>query len=215
MNDMDKTRLRINRSLILQEVRIEHVRDFLYQEGIISEEDMDRCGNVTKTPRERIACLLDLLPRRGPEAYKAFCSGLQETYPWVVEKLNSTPIPETQTKTLSSTVLPNKEMNTGETSERQRIREPYTELNHTVIKIVTRSEALNKYKDVVRALGVPQPDIDQIEYANFRDLQEQFYQCLLKWQSREGRNATVVRLIEVLREEDYNSVADKLDGYID
>lgn len=116
MNDMDKTRLRLNRSLILQDVRVEDVQDFLYEKGVISEEDMDKCGNVTKTRREKIGCLLDLLPHRGPEAYEVFCSSLQETYPWIVEKLNSTPIQETQAKAMNSAVKP----------ERQRIRAPYT-----------------------------------------------------------------------------------------
>lgn len=85
----------------------------------------------------------------------------------------------------------------------------FTELNYTVTKIVTRSEALTNYKTVVRALGVPEVVIDQIEYANSKDLQEQFYQCLMKWQSREGSKATVHKLIQVLRDEDYNSVAGK------
>ncbi|XP_064598198.1 uncharacterized protein LOC135464648 [Liolophura sinensis] len=88
MVNLDKERLRVNRTFILSEVEFQDVRDLLFEKKILSEDDVQRCQCQT-TPKDRMVCLLDMLPKRGPKAFEVFCLSLKDSHPWVVEQLMS------------------------------------------------------------------------------------------------------------------------------
>ena len=76
-------------------------------------------------------------------------------------------------------------------------RQPATEDHFHCI----REEIGAKWKDVLRKLGLKEPEIENIcmnhkEYG----VEESFFQGLLKWKKRFGEEATTKKLCDVLRE---------------
>lgn len=67
--------LRKNRITIVNDLEPKDILGHLYQEGIISPDDMERV-KAEKTRLEQAEKLLDILPRRGPKAFTVFCDTL-------------------------------------------------------------------------------------------------------------------------------------------
>ena len=75
------------------------------------------------------------------------------------------------------------------------------------------SSAAKKWKHIARRLGVTDPVIDQLHHSCGSDLPEVFYQVIRKWQQTKGKHATYDALIEALRAEKLNEVADTVEKY--
>lgn len=60
--------------------------------------------------------------------------------------------------------------------------------------------ALTKWKTIVRHLGVGDTPIDRIAEENKQDPTEAFYQAILHWYNKEGKDATPQKLIDALEE---------------
>ncbi|KAM4665216.1 death domain-containing protein CRADD-like [Discoglossus pictus] len=58
---------------------------YLFQEGIITKDQLDVIDNQM-TSKDKSMKLLDILPTRGPNAFRVFLESLNE-FPWVKEKL--------------------------------------------------------------------------------------------------------------------------------
>lgn len=80
MQDSDRETLRKNRQELLKDLEAKRVASRLYSRGILSEEDKD-IVNAKSTATEQGECLLDLLPRKGPKAFRVFCDILHELSP--------------------------------------------------------------------------------------------------------------------------------------
>ena len=60
--------------------------------------------------------------------------------------------------------------------------------------------ALTKWKTIVRHLGVGDTQIKRIVAENQQDPTEAFYQAMLHWYNKEGKDATSQKLIDALEE---------------
>ena len=89
MEEEDKYRLRRNRCEIQDDLIVDDILDKLYSDMVIETDDMERVKSKT-TSREKVGCLLDLLPSRGPEAYSHFRTALLLNYDWLVKSLDNT-----------------------------------------------------------------------------------------------------------------------------
>lgn len=111
MDEKDKLRLRKNRVALIQDLKAEHILDILIQDGIINTDDVERIRSKT-TSRDRTGELLDIIPTRGPRAYRVFRQCLEKDYSWLGELLDSTDVNP-------------KLMRRGPNSEKVKISEPF------------------------------------------------------------------------------------------
>lgn len=75
--------------------------------------------------------------------------------------------------------------------------------------------ALTKWKTIVRQLGVGDTQINRIVAENQQDPAEAFYQAMLHWYNKEGKDATSQKLINALEETQLRKVIEdfKNGGY--
>ena len=93
MNKDDTVRIRANFKYLVDTLRIVDIQDYLFQLGVLDEDDMEELSIVTQTPRKAARKFLMMLPKKGQDAFKIFCDSLNEAkYGFVVEKLMSTDI---------------------------------------------------------------------------------------------------------------------------
>ena len=77
------------------------------------------------------------------------------------------------------------------------------------IKIIERKIG-KSWKSLARALDFEQTDIDAITFADPRDLKECIYSFFNQWKEKQGRNASVTRLINGLLKAELNAIADEV-----
>ncbi|XP_046570764.1 uncharacterized protein LOC124279010 [Haliotis rubra] len=81
--------LRKNWIFLKNKLEPEKVLDYLYQDGVFSEADRDTV--LSKAPRwERCDALLDILKKKGQDAYKTFCVALDKEQNFIKEHLDKT-----------------------------------------------------------------------------------------------------------------------------
>jgi len=80
MDDSDREILRKNRQGLLKDMEAKRVASRLYSRSIFSEDDKDEV-NSKPTAIEQGEHLLDILPKKGPKAFRAFCDVLHELSP--------------------------------------------------------------------------------------------------------------------------------------
>lgn len=89
MQEEDRKALRSNREALLKDLEAKRVASLLYSREIFSEEDKDSV-NAKSTPAEQREEVLDILPRKGPKAFNAFCNVLNEVSPHLEALLRPT-----------------------------------------------------------------------------------------------------------------------------
>ena len=89
MQEEDRKTLRSNREALLRDLEAKRVASLLYSREIFSEEDKDSV-NAKSTPAEQREEVLDILPRKGPKAFSAFCNVLNEVSPHLEALLRPT-----------------------------------------------------------------------------------------------------------------------------
>lgn len=89
MQEEDRKTLRSNREALLRDLEAKRVASLLYSREIFSEEDKDSV-NAKSTPAEQREEVLDILPRKGPKAFNAFCNVLNEVSPHLEALLRPT-----------------------------------------------------------------------------------------------------------------------------
>ena len=70
--------LRRNRVTLVQDLEALRLLNYLFQEGTLSENDLDTV-KAEKTRSAQAEKLLDILPRRGKKAFDVFCHALENT----------------------------------------------------------------------------------------------------------------------------------------
>ena len=80
MEQSNRDTLRKNRQGLLKDMEAKRVASRLYSREIFNEEDKDEV-NSKSTALEQGECLLDILPKRGPKAFRVFCDVLHELSP--------------------------------------------------------------------------------------------------------------------------------------
>lgn len=87
MEQIHRDALRFNRIALIRDLEASKVASNLYGAGILDENDKDFVQ--TKATREEMAqTLLDMLPRKGPKAFNAFCDALIDISPHLERLLN-------------------------------------------------------------------------------------------------------------------------------
>jgi len=87
MQRADAERLRTNRVDIVADLDVDKVLDQLFAHSIIVAEDCERIHSKP-TSQDRARLLLDILPTRGPNAFRVFVQALREArYDWLANKL--------------------------------------------------------------------------------------------------------------------------------
>ncbi|XP_043401952.1 death domain-containing protein CRADD isoform X4 [Chelonia mydas] len=89
MDARDKQVLRSLRLVLCSEVLVEGlIIHYLYQEGVLTENHLQEIKSQATNHRKTMM-LLDILPTRGPKAFRTFLDSLQE-FPWVRDQLERT-----------------------------------------------------------------------------------------------------------------------------
>ena len=70
--------IRKNRVALVADLEPLPLSNYLYQEGVLSENDLDNI-RAERTRSAQAEKLLDTLPKRGPKAFDTFCCALGET----------------------------------------------------------------------------------------------------------------------------------------
>lgn len=78
MEKKHKELLRRNRVTLVQDLEALRLLNYLFQEGTLSENDLDTV-KAEKTRSAQAEKLLDILPRRGQKAFDVFCRALENT----------------------------------------------------------------------------------------------------------------------------------------
>ena len=73
---------------LVRDLDVETAVSYLYSKSILSENDRDEILAV-KTPQGKSERLLDVLPKRGPEAFDVFVTFLNENQPFLSKFLKS------------------------------------------------------------------------------------------------------------------------------
>ncbi|EDO41263.1 predicted protein [Nematostella vectensis] len=78
MEQKHRNLLRKNRVALARDLEPREVLNYIFQEGVFSERDIETVNSLTtrQTQAERI---LDILPRRGPRAFPVFCDALYQS----------------------------------------------------------------------------------------------------------------------------------------
>ncbi len=89
MHPLHRTKLRIHRETLLDDLDPVEVADYLYSKGIFTSEHKNKV--VHQSPaKEQNRKLLDMLSRRGPGAYTAFRQYLRREMDWLSKALDKT-----------------------------------------------------------------------------------------------------------------------------
>lgn len=88
MEDRDRRKLQQNRLAILTDLDVREILDYLYQEKVLSEDDVERI-KVKETRHDRCRLLLDMLPSKGPKAFKCFVTALETKCEWLADLLKN------------------------------------------------------------------------------------------------------------------------------
>ncbi|XP_013407600.1 uncharacterized protein LOC106171699 [Lingula anatina] len=79
---LKKFRVRLIDELCDVSTIVEH----LFQHDTVTEGLKDKI-QATQTEREKIRCLLDILPKRGPEAFRRFLAAVEVSHDWIVRDM--------------------------------------------------------------------------------------------------------------------------------
>lgn len=88
MEDRDRRKLQQNRLALLTDLEALEILDYLYQEKVLSEDDCERI-RVKETRNDRCRLLLDMLPSKGPKAFRCFVSALETKYDFLADLLKN------------------------------------------------------------------------------------------------------------------------------
>ena len=78
MDKKHRELLRKNRLALVQDLEAARLLNYLFQENCLSENNVENI-KVQPTPRTKAEKLLDILPRKGPQAFDVFCRALANT----------------------------------------------------------------------------------------------------------------------------------------
>ena len=88
MEEANKKRLRGNCTVIVRQVEVEHVKDQLYEDGILTDEELDLVTLRGQTKQAATRKLLMIILRK--DAFEPFCKALRRDYDWLETKIRET-----------------------------------------------------------------------------------------------------------------------------
>ena len=96
MAGLEKIQVTKNLTDILENVSAPDLLPYLQENEILTDDDVERVKMTGVTRREKVMTLLNILPNRGPNAYKLFILSLEEDYPWLAKNIKETRVDTAQ-----------------------------------------------------------------------------------------------------------------------
>ncbi|CAM4470736.1 death domain-containing protein CRADD isoform X1 [Caretta caretta] len=180
MDARDKRVLRSLRLVLCSEVLVEGlIIHYLYQEGILTENHLQEIKSQATNHRKTMM-LLDILPTRGPKAFRTFLDSLQE-FPWVRDQL---------------------ERKRKETMAEDLVGDGLTGIPPDVLKNPPTDQQINKlarslgpeWEHIVLSLGLSLNDIYRCKVHHPHNVQSQIVAAFVLWRQRFGIKATIQNL---------------------
>ncbi|KAM8952853.1 death domain-containing protein CRADD-like [Pelodytes ibericus] len=157
------------------------VPQYLLQEGIITEDQLEEICSQTTTQR-RTMKLLDILPTRGPRAFEIFLKSLSE-FPWVKDKLEQLCNELVEHTVAQKTELP----------ESVRYNRPTDkQLNILAGKLGA------EWEQILINLGLEHNQLYRCKSNHPYNVCGQVMEALVMWRQQMGSNATMQCLWEAL-----------------
>lgn len=190
MDPKHKKLLRTQRLFLSEELLVDDlIIQYLYQEEILTESHLEEIQSESSS-RNKTLKLLDILPSRGPTAFHHFIKSLEKDFPWIRDKL----------------VQLNEE-------EEESPPPPFTVQcgvpDHILLTVPTTlhlnqlaSRLGSEWKSVLLDLGLSCADLYRCCSDHPLAVQSQVLAGLVMWTQRNGRGATVQRLIQSLQAAD-------------
>ncbi|KAM6962123.1 death domain-containing protein CRADD [Tautogolabrus adspersus] len=158
---------------------------FLYQEDVLTEAQVEDIQSQP-TDTRRTLRLLDLLPSRGPRAFPLFLRALED-FSWVRDRLllelRTPPGPAPAASSTDECRLPD--------SLLQKVPS-----DRDLSRLASRIGA--EWEAVLMDLGLSAEDLFRCRSDNALSTQAAVLSALILWRRREGRRATVQRLVQSL-----------------
>ncbi|XP_051745936.1 death domain-containing protein CRADD isoform X2 [Ctenopharyngodon idella] len=190
MDPKHKKLLRSQRLFLAEELLVDDmIIQYLYQEEILTESHLEEIESESSN-RKKTLKLLDILPTRGSRAFHHFTQSLEKDFPWIKDKLlrlcaedtESPPPPFTVQCGVPDHILPTVP----------------TMLHLNQLAACLGSE----WKSVLLDLGLSSADLYRCCADNPLAVQSQVLAGLVMWTQRNGREATVRRLLQSLQATD-------------
>uniref|UniRef100_A0A8C2FZU7 CASP2 and RIPK1 domain containing adaptor with death domain n=1 Tax=Cyprinus carpio TaxID=7962 RepID=A0A8C2FZU7_CYPCA len=190
MDPKHKRLLRSQRLFLAEELLVDDmIIQYLYQEEILTESHLEEIRSESSN-RKKTLKLLDVLPTRGSHAFHHFIQSLEKDFPWIKDKLlglcaedREPPLPPFSVQCgVPDHILP-----TVPTSQH---------LNRLAAHLSS------EWKSVLLDLGLTSADLYRCCADHPLAVQSQVLAGLVMWTQRNGRGATVRRLLQSLQAAD-------------
>ncbi|TRY90598.1 hypothetical protein DNTS_034644 [Danionella cerebrum] len=191
MDPKHKTLLRSQRLFLAEELLVDDtIIQYLYQEEVFTQGHLEEIL-CESSNMKRALKLLDILPTRGPRAFQHFLRAVEADFPWIKARLLQLSEEE------SSPPLP----------------PPFTEqcgVPDHILPTVPSTQHLNQlsarlgpeWKCLLLDLGLSYSDVYRCSAEHPLSVQSQVLAGLVIWRQRNGREATVRRLLQSLQAAD-------------
>ncbi|XP_048012257.1 death domain-containing protein CRADD [Megalobrama amblycephala] len=190
MDPKHKKLLRSQRLFLAEELLVDDIIiQYLYQEEILTESHLEEIESESSN-RKKTLKLLDILPTRGSSAFRHFTQSLEKDFPWIKDKLLRLCAEDTECPPPPFTVqcgVPDHILPTVPTM---------LHLNQLAARLGS------EWKSVLLDLGLSSADLYRCCADNPLAVQSQVLAGLVMWTQRNGREATVRRLLHSLQAAD-------------
>ncbi|KTF82401.1 hypothetical protein cypCar_00001736 [Cyprinus carpio] len=184
-----KKPLRSQRLFLAEELLVDDmIIQYLYQEEMLTESHLEIQSESSN--RKKTLKLLDILPTRGSRAFHHFIQSLEKDFPWSKDKLLRLFAEDTESPPPSFTVqcgVPDHILPTVPTTQH---------LNRLAARLSS------EWKSVLLDLGLSSADPYRCCTDHPLAVQIQVLAGLVMWTERNGREATVRRLLQSLQATD-------------
>lgn len=184
-------------SEIIKDVVFDHIAHHLLANEVVTPDEYQRIKKEI-SDSDQMILLLDIVSRKDSKIYSKFVNILSFDYQWIAEKLKH--CYKEVLKESSNKSQKEKYLSKGVTSE--------------MIKLVQKNyRAADKWTSLAHSLGLTKHVNDiRIKVNLYGEPNSMCVWYLLQeWLGISSHNATLGSLLEVLREQEFNDVADELE----
>ncbi|XP_051547431.1 death domain-containing protein CRADD-like [Myxocyprinus asiaticus] len=190
MDPKHRQLLRSQRLQLADELLVDDmIIQYLYQEEILTESHLEDI-HTESSNRKKVLKLLDILPTRGPHAFHHFIQSLEKEFPWIKDTLLQRLCAEDSESPPPFTVqcgVPDHILLTVPTT---------MHLNQLAARLGP------EWRSVLLDLGLSSADLYRCCADHQLAVQSQVLAGLVMWTQRNGREATVQRLLQSLKTAD-------------